>query len=212
MSQSAERARLGAAPAATPRSPAARVMVGWVPQTGQSGSRGRRTSRKCISSASKISRRPTSGSPVPRISLIASFAWIAPDDAGKHAEHAALRRSSARGRAAAAREEAAVAGAPGRREDRGLPLEPEDAAVDVGPAAEHAGVVHQVPGREVVGAVDHEVVAGDSSSAFSRTRRTRWASISHVRVEVGQAARRADVDLRPPDVRGPVQRPGAAGC
>ena len=53
-------------------------MVGCVPQSGQSGSRRMRISRNRMASASYISRRPTSGSPCPIISLIVSVAWMTP--------------------------------------------------------------------------------------------------------------------------------------
>jgi hypothetical protein len=43
-------------------------------------------------------------------------------------------------------------------EDAGLAVEAVDRAPDVRLAEQHGGVVHQVPGGEVVGAVDDQVV------------------------------------------------------
>ena len=57
--------------------------------------------------------------------------------------------------------EAAVAGAGFGGEDRCLPLKPEDGAVGVGLAGEDAGVVDEVAGLEVVGAVGDDVVVGE---------------------------------------------------
>src|SRR5439155_20739138 len=54
------------------------VIVGFSPQTGQSGSRRSATSVKVVVSASKRSSRPISGSPIPSASLIASLACREP--------------------------------------------------------------------------------------------------------------------------------------
>ena len=84
------------------------------------------------------------------------------DEAGEHAEHAALGAVGHRARRRRLGEEAAVAGPAPRVEDRGLAVEAEDRAVDVRLPEQHAGVVREVAGREVVGAVhDHVVVAED---------------------------------------------------
>ena len=111
------------------------------------------------SRASNISRRPTSGSPIPSASLSASFACREPIDARKDAEHAALgaaRGQLGRGRL---REEAAVAGALVRLEDRHLALEAEDRAVHDGDAVPDRCIVQEIARREVVGAVDDHVPA-----------------------------------------------------
>ena len=81
---------------------------------------------------------------------------------GQHAEDAALgaaRHGPRRGRL---REQAPVARRllPGH-EDRGLALELVDGAVDERLAEDLRGVVHEVAHREVVGAVDHDVVRLD---------------------------------------------------
>ena len=84
-----------------------------------------------------------------------------PDDAGQHPEHAGLgaaRRQLGRRRLG---DHAAVAGPLVGIEDGGLALEPEDRAVHHRDPLQQRGVVDQVPGREVVRAVDDHVVAVD---------------------------------------------------
>ena len=88
-----------------------------------------------------------------------SMAWMLPDDAGQHAEHAGL---GARGRQVGRRrlgDHVAVGGAVLRVEHGDHALEPEDRAVHHRDAELHRGVVDQEPGGEVVGAVDDGVVA-----------------------------------------------------
>src|SRR5690606_26793564 len=80
-----------------------------------------------------------------------------PDDAGEDAEDTALRAARHEAGRRRLRVEAAIARAALRREDAGLPLEAEDAAVGVRLAEQHAGVVDQVARREVVGAVEDDV-------------------------------------------------------
>ncbi len=80
------------------------------------------------------------------------------DEAGKDAEHAAFGAAGDEARRRRLGVEAAVAGAFLGGEDAGLAFEAEDAAVGVGLAGEHAGVVDQVAGLEVVGAVGDDVV------------------------------------------------------
>ena len=80
------------------------------------------------------------------------------DHAGQHADHAA---GAAIGRQLSGRglgEQAAVARPAFIVEDADLPVETVDGAVHQGFAQLHAGVVDQVAGVEVVGAVDHQVV------------------------------------------------------
>jgi hypothetical protein len=45
-------------------------------------------------------------------------------------------------------------------EDRRLSLEAEDRAVDIGLARQHTGIVHQVTGGEVIGAIHNHVIVG----------------------------------------------------
>ncbi len=135
------------------------VIVGCSPQTGQSGSRRSATSVNSVASASNSSSRPTSGSPTPSASFSASFAWSEPTMPGQHAEHAALgarRRELGRRRR---REEAAVARALVRLEDRHLALEAVDRAVHDRDPVPDRRVVDEVARREVVGAVDDDVPA-----------------------------------------------------
>ena len=79
------------------------------------------------------------------------------DEAGQDPEYAALRAGGHQARGRWLRVQAAVAGPLARREDAHLSLEPEDRPVDVGPPREDARVVHEVAGREVVGAIHHQV-------------------------------------------------------
>ena len=81
------------------------------------------------------------------------------DDARQHAEHAAFgaaRHEAGRRRLGI---QAAIARAVLRREHRRLSFEPEDAAVRVRLAEQHARVVHEIARREIVGAVEDDVVA-----------------------------------------------------
>ena len=164
-----------------------------------------------MASASRMSRRPISGSPASRISLSASVAWIVPMIPGSDAEHAAL--GAARDEAGRRRlgVEAAVAGPVLGREHRGLALEPEDAAVDVGPPGQHAGVVHQVARREVVGAVDHHVVAREDLERVRRRQRDLVGLDADLRVDRARAAR---APTRPwaGRRRASCAGSGAAGC
>ena len=80
------------------------------------------------------------------------------DDSRQHAEHTAFRAAGHQARRRRLGIEAAIARTVLGGEHRGLTLEAEDAAVGVGFAEQHARVVHQVAGREVVGAVEDDVV------------------------------------------------------
>ena len=100
------------------------------------------------------------------------------DDARQHAEHAAFRAARHQAGRRRLRVEAAIARAVLRGEHRGLPLEPEDAAVGVRLAEEHAGVVDQVAGREVVGAVEDDVVVAERSQGVGGRQRGLVASRS----------------------------------
>ena len=93
------------------------------------------------------------------------------DDARQHAEHAAFgaaRHQPGRRRLGI---QAAIARAVLGREHRRLPLEPEDAAVGVRLAEQHAGVVRQVARREVVGAVEDDVVGLEQLQRVLRRQR-----------------------------------------
>ena len=99
---------------------------------------------------------------MPVISLIASLTWIEPMLRAEHAEHAALGAARDHARRRRLGVEAAVAGRvvrERRREHRRLAVEAVDRAPDVGDPEEVRRVVDHVAGREVVGAVDDQVVA-----------------------------------------------------
>ena len=135
------------------------VIVGSSPQTGHAGSRLSETSVKDVSSASKSSSRPTSGSPSPSDELQRLVRLERADDPGQHAEDAALgaaRRQLGRRRGG---EEAAVARAVAGLEHGHLALEAVDRAVDERDVVPDRRVVQQVARREVVGAVDDHVPA-----------------------------------------------------
>ena len=95
-------------------------------------------------------------------------------DAGaEHAEHAALGAARDHARRRRLGVEAAVAGrvvGEGRREHRGLAVEAVDRAPDVGDLQEVRRVVDHVARREVVGAVDDQVVALEDLAARCRCR------------------------------------------
>src|SRR3989441_5237652 len=90
------------------------------------------------------------------------------DDPGKHAEHAALgaRRHESRRRRFGV--QAAVARALCGVEHRRLPLEAENRAVHVRLPEQHAGIVYEVAGREVVGPVRHDVELADDVEGVLR--------------------------------------------
>ena len=121
--------------------------------------------------------------PDPQEDLEGLGGLYAPDDAGEDAEDTALRAARNETGRRRLREEAAVAGPAVSPEHARLPLEAEDGAVDVGLLQEVARVVGEVAGLEVVGAVDHHVVAAQEERALSRVRATAWASTRDVRVE-----------------------------
>jgi hypothetical protein len=84
------------------------------------------------------------------------------DKAGEYAKHSTLGAGGHEARRRRLRIEAAVAGAILGGEDAGLALEAEDRSVGIGlVAAEHAGVVHEVAGLEVVSAVSDDVEVAD---------------------------------------------------
>ena len=87
----------------------------------------------------------------------------AADRGAKDAEHAALGAARHHPGRRRHRVQVAVGQAPivrrGLPEDADLALEAVDRPPHVGLAEQHAGVVHEVAGREVVGPVDHQVIA-----------------------------------------------------
>ena len=120
--------------------------------------------------------------------------------AGQDPEHAALgaaRHEAGRRRLGV---QAAVARAVLGAEDRGLPLEAEDAAVGVRYAEDHAGVVDQIAGRKVVSAVDDDVVAAQHVERVGGRERHLVALDVDLGVDGVEAVTRR-LQLRPPDVR-----------
>src|SRR5207237_2610120 len=83
--------------------------------------------------------------------------------------------------------EAAVARPVLGPEDRRLALEAEDAAVYVGLAKQHASVVHQIAGREVVRAVNDHVVWGEHIQGVFGGERELVGVYLHVWVDVQDA-------------------------
>ncbi len=110
-----------------------------------------------------------------------------PDRARQHTQHAALGATGHQARRRRLREETAVARALFGIEHRRLPLETEDAAVDVGLAQQHAGVISQITRREVVGAVDDDVVGREQFQCVSRGQRHFVRVHLHVGVDVENA-------------------------
>jgi hypothetical protein len=100
--------------------------------------------------------------------------------------------------------QAAVARPAGRGEHGGLPLELRDAAVDVRRTGHHARVVHEIAGREVVGAVDHDIHALGEAPRVAGSEGFVDERDLDVRVEASDPLPR-DLELRPPDVVAAVQ-------
>ncbi len=85
-----------------------------------------------------------------------------------------------------------------------LTLEAEDRAVDVRLAEEHAGVVDQVAGGKVVGAVHHHVVGLEELQGVVRGEAGLVGHHVDVGVDLGQALAGCR-ELRPAHVRGAVE-------
>jgi hypothetical protein len=86
----------------------------------------------------------------------------AADDAREDAEDAAFRAAGNHAGWRGFGIEAAIAGsAKVRSEDAGLAFKTENGTVDVGFLEENAGVVGEVTGREIIGAVDDDIVLAD---------------------------------------------------
>src|SRR5256885_5942025 len=82
----------------------------------------------------------------------------AADDSRQYAKHTALSAAWNEPGRRRLRIQAAVARTLLRREHRRLPFEAEDAAIRIRLSEQHARVVHQIPRREIVRAVDDDVV------------------------------------------------------
>src|ERR1700710_2763874 len=92
---------------------------------------------------------------------MASMAWIEPMMPGSTPSTPASAHDGASSAGEAAGDMQREQGAAEGREAGGLAFEPEDRTVDHRDALEQRGVVDQVAGREVVGAVDDHVLAVD---------------------------------------------------
>ena len=160
-------------------------------------------------SASKCSSRPDSGLPLPEQHLDRLGRLQRADHAAQHAEHARLlarRRHVGRRRL---RVEAAVAGAFERQERRHRPLEAVDAAVDHRLAQLQRRVVDQVARREVVRAVDDDVVVLDDVEHVLGRQPRLVPDHLHVRVQLGD---RRPSPTRPSACRPDRSRAGSAAA
>src|SRR5215470_7865607 len=72
-------------------------------------------------------------------------------------------------------------------EDRRLALEPENRAVNIGLAQQHAGVVGQIARLKIIGAVNDDVVVFDDVERVLRPERKLVSVDPHMRIDVGQA-------------------------
>src|SRR5206468_1205707 len=126
------------------------------------------------------------------------------DDAGQDAERAGF--VTARGELGRRwlGEYAAIAGSVEGLEDADLAIEAEDAAVHDGLLQEHAGIVDQVAGREVVATVDDQIVVlEDVDDVVPRQAGLIWHDLD-IGVQVLQRLL-GRVDLRLPDALAVVQ-------
>src|SRR5207302_3643629 len=126
------------------------------------------------------------------------------DDARQHAENARLRARRRELRRWRLGEQAAVARALERLEDGDLALESEDRAVYDRYAMFHRRVVQEIARGEVVGPIDHEVVALDDPVDVRGREALLVADDLHVRVQRLERALRGR-DLRLADAIGRVQ-------
>ncbi len=126
------------------------------------------------------------------------------DHARQNTEHAAF--SAARHQTGGRRlgVQTAVARTVLRREDGRLPLEAEDAAVGVGTPLQHAGVVHEIPGGEVVGPVEDDVVRGHDLPRIRRCQRAVVRFDAHSGIHRFETRRRRG-NLRAADVGGGME-------
>src|SRR5690348_2163959 len=83
------------------------------------------------------------------------------DDAGQHSQYSAFGTAWNEARRWRLRVEAAVARAFAGVKYGSLPLEAKDAAVNIRLSQQNASIVHQVPGGEIVRAVDDDVIVAE---------------------------------------------------
>ena len=121
------------------------------------------------------------------------------DHARQYSEHAAFSAARHKPRRRRLGIQAAIARALLRVEDRRLTLEPEDRAVHIGLARQHARVVDQIAGGEVVGAVDDDVVIGEQLQRVLRREGGLVGVDLHVRIDLSDPLFRG-VELQAADV------------
>ena len=127
------------------------------------------------------------------------------DDAGHDAEHAGLRATGHEPRRGRFWEKTAIAGAAQvRGQDAGLAFEAEDGAIDVGFLEQHAGIVGQVAGREIVTAIGHEVVGSNEFEGILAGQARGVQDDFHVRIDAGESVP-SGFGLGPADVRGAMK-------
>jgi hypothetical protein len=111
----------------------------------------------------------------------------APDHAREHAEHASFGAAGNEARRRRLGIQAPIARAFLGREHGRLPLEPENAAIDIRLVEQHARVVDEIAGREIVGAVDDDVVGREQvERVLGRDRRVVRDDLDQ-RVDVTQS-------------------------
>ena len=93
------------------------------------------------------------------MSLMTSVAWMTPRRPGSTPEHSTFGAGGHKAGRRRFRIEAAVTWAIRRGVDAGLSFKAEDRGINIGLAAEHAGVIDEIAGGEVVGAVGDNVKA-----------------------------------------------------
>ena len=126
------------------------------------------------------------------------------DDARQHAQHATLGATRDQPGRRWLGIEAAIARSTLGCEDRRLPLEAEDAAVSVGLSEDHARIVDEIPRREVVGAVEDDVIVAEDLERVLRGQRGLVAVDLERRIERREAVLRRG-ELRAADVTRAVQ-------
>ncbi len=126
------------------------------------------------------------------------------DDPADHAQDAAFGTARHRAGWRRLRVEAAVAWSACRIEDADLPLEPEDASVHVRFLQKNADIVHQVARREIVRAVNDDVIILRDIHGVLRREPRLIGDELYLGVELGDFFGRRN-DFRPPDVARKVE-------
>ena len=126
-----------------------------------------------------------------------------PDRSGQNAEHPAFGAAWNQAGRWRLRIQAAIAGAAGIREDRGLTLEAEDGSVHVRLLKQHARVVHQIARREVIGSIHHDVVVFQNLERVLAGERNFVPIDLDIRIDVEHRLGRR-IQLLLADVLGPV--------